>query len=934
MKVVHFSTEDRRSGATRSALRLHHGLRLLGVDSKMLVKKKYSQDPSIIQASSLYENPLTSIVQRYYVQFQRTPITNTLFSLGYPGVSCDHEKIIQKADILILHWITDFLSPTEIDSLLKLQKPIVWVCHDMRAFTGGCHYTAGCRQFTKICHSCPQLKTDPFHVVESNFRDQLEIFQRNPITVVAPSHWMAQEARASTIFREATIKTIPYGLEENIFKATNQKEARINLGLEPESCIILLACSNAEEERKGLDYLEAISYALLRSAPKILKDDLKYKVTFLFIGTRTNKLPHLAFPSKHLDFVQDDGQLQQAYTAADVLLHLSKEDNLPNMVLEAMACGTPVVGFDTGGVSDLVIDGENGFLVPLGDIAALSERLFQVIFDFSTRAAIEKAARLLVETKFTLQHQAKAHVKLYEDLLKEQAASKRKECLNVPLRMKKIIPHLFSIAESINCFIEIERTSCAKQLESLARQYKVQNGEEKETSKKLASNSKESDYYWFIDFPQHRTHYKKCELTGWVFHKLGIPIKKIRLKIKDKIFEGSVGYSRPDVSAYFDNAKESDKSGIRIPLELSFGLNQITIEVFSKNNYWEEAFVIQVNRKILLSNILYSIKIYIKHLLAQKSLVCFFKQLFKNDISLSISNYFNATQLSGLGQLVQYTPRSIIHEKYPKNHRRKSYFNKITIVTPSYNQGQFIEATIKSVIDQKYPNLEYIVIDGGSQDESSEIINKYKPILSYCVSEKDEGQSHAIQKGFAYCTGEENDIMAYLNSDDLYLPEALQFVAHYFQKHPELDVLYGHRILIDEDEREIGRWFTPRHHSYNFSILDYVPQETMFWRKRLYDKVGGIDPSFHFAMDWDLLLRFQEAGAVIKRAPYFLGCFRVHTNQKTSTYINSVGEIEVQKLRYRSHGQKISPEHITKIHNKNSMESAFTKFLFAKGIRI
>jgi glycosyltransferase involved in cell wall biosynthesis len=471
---------------------------------------------------------------------------------------------------------------------------------------------------------------------------------------------------------------------------------------------------------------------------------------------------------------------------------------------------------------------------------------------------------------------------------------------------------------------------CAERLELINRL----NSECAILSKKLASNSKESDYHWFIDFPQHRTHYKKCELTGWVFHKLGIPIKKIRLKIKDKIFEGFTGYSRPDVSAYFDNAKESDKSGIRIPLELSFGLNQITIEVFSKNNYWEEAFVIQVNRKILLSNILYSIKIYIKHLLAQKSLVCFFKQLLKNDISLSISNYFNATQLSGLGQLVQYTPRSIIHEKYPKNHRRKSYFNKITIVTPSYNQGQFIEATIKSVIDQKYPNLEYIVIDGGSQDESSEIINKYKPILSYCVSEKDEGQSHAIQKGFAYCTGEENDIMAYLNSDDLYLPEALQFVAHYFQKHPELDVLYGHRILIDEDEREIGRWFTPRHHSYNFSILDYVPQETMFWRKRLYDKVGGIDPSFHFAMDWDLLLRFQEAGAVIKRAPYFLGCFRVHTNQKTSTYINSVGEIEVQKLRYRSHGQKISPEHITKIHNKNSMESAFTKFLFAKGIRI
>jgi len=471
---------------------------------------------------------------------------------------------------------------------------------------------------------------------------------------------------------------------------------------------------------------------------------------------------------------------------------------------------------------------------------------------------------------------------------------------------------------------------CAERLELINRL----NSECAILSKKLASNSKESDYQWFIDFPQHRTHYKKCELTGWVFHKQGIPIKKIRLKIKDKIFEGSVGYLRPDVSTHFDNAKESDRSGIRIPLELNFGLNQITIEVFSQNNFWEEACFIQIHRKILLSNILYFIKIYIQHLLAQKSLVCFFKQLLKNDISLSISNYFNIKQLSGLGQLIQYTPRSIIHEKYPKNHRKKSHFNKITIVTPSYNQGQFLEATIKSVIDQKYPNLEYIVIDGGSQDGSSEIINKYKPSLSYSVSEKDEGQSHAIQKGFAYYTGEENDIMAYLNSDDLYLPGALEFISYYFQKHPQLDVLYGHRILIDENNEEIGRWFTPRHNSYNFSILDYVPQETMFWRKRLYDKVGGIDPSFHFAMDWDLLLRFQEAGAVIKRVPYFLGCFRVHTKQKTSTHMNTIGEKEVQKLRHRSHGQKISPEHITKIHYKNSMESTLTKFLFSKGIRI
>jgi GT2 family glycosyltransferase len=145
--------------------------------------------------------------------------------------------------------------------------------------------------------------------------------------------------------------------------------------------------------------------------------------------------------------------------------------------------------------------------------------------------------------------------------------------------------------------------------------------------------------------------------------------------------------------------------------------------------------------------------------------------------------------------------------------------------------------------------------------------------------------------------------MAYLNSDDLLLPGSICYAASYFRRHPEVGALYGHRILIDEDDREIGRWVVPAHDDNVLSWADYVPQETLFWRRRLWDRIGGrVDESFQFAIDWDLLLRMRDAGARIVRVPRFLGAFRVHARQKTTASIGEVGAREMGRLRRRVHG--------------------------------
>jgi len=224
----------------------------------------------------------------------------------------------------------------------------------------------------------------------------------------------------------------------------------------------------------------------------------------------------------------------------------------------------------------------------------------------------------------------------------------------------------------------------------------------------------------------------------------------------------------------------------------------------------------------------------------------------------------------------------------------------ISIVTPSFNQATFLEATLRSVLDQRYPKLEYIVQDGGSTDGSIDVLRRNAHGLTGWESRPDRGQTHAINLGMQRTTG---SIMAYLNSDDLLLPGSLAYVARYFHEHPDVDVVYGHRVLIDVDGQEIGRWVLPPHDDQVIKYIDFIPQETMFWRRRAWEAVGGtFDESFRFALDWDIILRFQAAGLRFVRLPRFLGAFRISEAQKTTSWWLPVGRREVERLTARALG--------------------------------
>lgn len=223
---------------------------------------------------------------------------------------------------------------------------------------------------------------------------------------------------------------------------------------------------------------------------------------------------------------------------------------------------------------------------------------------------------------------------------------------------------------------------------------------------------------------------------------------------------------------------------------------------------------------------------------------------------------------------------------------------KISIVTPSYNQAEFLERTILSVLNQNYPNLEYIIIDGGSTDGSLEIIKRYERYLAYWVSERDRGQSHALNKGFNLVRGE---LVGWQNSDDIYLPEAFRKVVEAYRKYPDYDLYFGNMITIDKDDNIIHALrYTP------FSLFcflykgAYITNQSLFFRNEIVNRYK-IDESFHHAMDAEYYSRLGREKKRFKFLREYFGCLRVHPNAKGQTISTSVGKEEWMRIR-RSFG--------------------------------
>ncbi|MCW2249531.1 glycosyltransferase involved in cell wall biosynthesis [Azospirillum fermentarium] len=416
MKILHINTFDIHGGAARAAFRLFKGLRAIGEESRMLVLHKTGNDPDVATLGSVTPDQLA---RAHAIQAEIQAEAAPYPMLSAPGfVSFHSERAapgeimvsqLPPADIIHLHWVRGLVDYPSFFANRRPDQPVVWTLHDMHPFSGGCHYAGECERFTQGCGACPFLKSDDPADLSARIleRKTTALARRNNrLHIVTPSHWLGREAARSSLFRDIPVSVIPPGLETDTFVAHDRQAMRQAFKLPPGLKVILFIAHMVDDPRKGLSYLDE---ALCRLGPRP-------DVALLLVGGGTMALKSQVH---HLrtGLVADDAMVGRLYSAADIVAMPSLEDNLPNTMLEAMAAGTPVIGFDIGGVPDLVIPGETGYLAPPADTEALSAALATALADPAHLAAMGRMARARIEREHTLEVMASRYRDLYRSLL-------------------------------------------------------------------------------------------------------------------------------------------------------------------------------------------------------------------------------------------------------------------------------------------------------------------------------------------------------------------------------------------------------------------------------------------------------------------------------------------------------------------------------------
>lgn len=417
MQVTLLSTNERAGGAAIAANRLHLGLQRGGVASRMVVLGRQSDDPAVDVVGRGPGRRLRRFVRRRRRRaFRRRygparPPKLELFSddrVPWPDALAG---TLPAADVYNPHWVAGFLDYGRFFRRLPAGTPFVWTLHDMNPFTGGCHYDLGCGRFRDGCGACPQLGSrDPADLsAQVHHRKAAALAHLRPATtrIVAPSAWLAREAADSALFARFRVDIIPNGLDTDVFRPQPRACARDELGLPAGGRVVLFGADSVANHRKGFDLLlEAL-------------DGLgaEREVTLAALGGGTVQVPAAAGPVVPLGRIGDARLLALAYAAADLFVLPTRADNLPNVVLEAMACGTPVVGFDVGGVPDMVRPGETGLLAPPEDVDALRGAIATLLDDDDLRARLGAECRRVAVEAYRLELQAERYKALYEELL-------------------------------------------------------------------------------------------------------------------------------------------------------------------------------------------------------------------------------------------------------------------------------------------------------------------------------------------------------------------------------------------------------------------------------------------------------------------------------------------------------------------------------------
>lgn len=416
MRVTHVSTNDLRGGAARAAYRLHCALKSGATESQMFVRHKLSADDDVLEysidegmfskAKSILINQLILLKASKYRK--SIPDGLELFSSPKSRYRDAMNKYISESDVINLHWVAGFIDYNTFFRNLSGNKKIVWTLHDMHPLTGGCHYSGNCNRYRESCGKCPQLGSFKSNdLSRENWllkNNAINGYYNNKIHIVSPSKWLAEKANESSIFRYSSVTVIPNGIDTNIFRPRKCAELREALSIDDTFLVVGFVSDNTNNKRKGLSLLQA---AL---------EKINYKNILIVSLGKHIPLINSEENHIHLGNVDNDVILSTIYSLFDIYICPSMEDNFPNTVIESLSCGTPVMGFNIGGLPEIIEHGRTGFIVNDVSVSGLKKCLEEIRDDKRSLDLMSSDCRKKAGSFYTSRMQAKSYEKLYNSL--------------------------------------------------------------------------------------------------------------------------------------------------------------------------------------------------------------------------------------------------------------------------------------------------------------------------------------------------------------------------------------------------------------------------------------------------------------------------------------------------------------------------------------
>lgn len=412
MKILYLNGADIEGGAAKAATRLLQGVHEQGADARLYVQRKYGNAPLVDGPRSLFGKAMG--FARPTIEQLLSGITPGKMKGPFCAAFLPDGLLAQVSgtspDILHLHWVARMM---RLETLHSFTVPIVWTLHDSWAFTGGCYLPGDCTRYRESCGACPALGSSREDDLSRRVWQRKEKAWRGlNLTIVAPSRWMADCARSSSLFRGTRTEVIPNGIDVQSYKPVERHAARERFSLPHDKKLVLFGATSATQDRnKGFHLLTKA----LRELAATTKDD---RVELVIFGSaEQDKLSSLGFKAHYLGWQNDDISLSQLYSAADVFVLPSIQESLGYTVMEAMACGTPCVAFNQGGVPDLIDHQQNGYLAQPYEPSDLARGIDWIMEDEYRREELSRNARLKIERAFAIEIVAKRHLELYREIV-------------------------------------------------------------------------------------------------------------------------------------------------------------------------------------------------------------------------------------------------------------------------------------------------------------------------------------------------------------------------------------------------------------------------------------------------------------------------------------------------------------------------------------